>query len=84
MTDNIQSFEPVTKADVQTIVNVVGNIGAIVAGLNDVDINAGAGKIDKSNKCLWTRDGHRITVTLCSDGGVIASKSKSVDPEKPK
>lgn len=58
-------------------------ISAMIAGLGEVDISAGAGVINDNTKCLWTKEGHRIEVWLSSDGGYGAAKSRAIDPEKP-
>ena len=79
----ICSFEPVTSETVDSITSALGAIGAMIAGLNDIDISAGAGIIDKNTKCLWTQDGHRIEVWLSADGSYGAAKSKEIDPDKP-
>jgi hypothetical protein len=77
--DTIKSVEPVTQKQVDSLHRVLG-LGALVCKLSEVDLNAGRGVLEGNNRCLWTKDGHRITVTLCSDGGVIASVSKDPDP----
>ena len=79
----IKAFEPVTTKTVDLIAKAIGNVGSMIAGLNDVDIAAGAGILGEQTKCLWTKDGHRIEVWLSSDGGYGASKSKEIDPDKP-
>ena len=79
----IKSFEPVTIAVIDSIAAVLGPTGAMIAGLGEIDIPAGAGVIEDNMKCLWTKSGHRIEVWLSSDGGFGAAKSKDVDPDKP-
>lgn len=79
----IQSFEAVTQLDVISIAGALGPIGAMIAGLNEVDIGAGAGVIDINTKCLWTKNGHRIEIWLGQDGSYGAAKSKELDPDKP-
>ena len=81
---SIKSFEPTTHVTVNLIAAAFGPIGSMIAGLNDVDIDAGAGVIDDSTKCLWTKDGHRIEIWVSSDGGFGAAKSKEIDSDKPK
>jgi len=77
--------EVVTKKMLYSLITAVGGISAMVCGLYDVDLSKGRGILDESGKkhCLWTKEGYRITITVCSDGGLIASKSKEVDPEAP-
>ena len=79
----IKSFEPITVRRLKSIAAALGPIGAMIVGLGEVDISAGAGVINDSTKCLWTKKGHRIEVWMASDGGYGAAKSKAIDPEKP-
>jgi hypothetical protein len=60
-----------------------GWIPAMVSGLTEVDLERGRGILGDSGRehCLWTKDGHRITVTVTTDGGVIVAKSKEPDEE---
>lgn len=74
-------IEPVTKSQVQMIAGVIGTIGAMICNLGDVDVSKGAGVLGPQEKCLWTKDGRRITITMTSDGGLIASCAKHPDPE---
>ena len=80
----VRSFEPITAQAINSIAAALGHIGSMIAGIGEVDISAGAGIINDNTKCLWTKDGHRIEVWLSSDGGFGASKSKNIDPNKPK
>lgn len=80
----IRSFEPVDAKAVQSIRHALGVVGALVAGMREIDIDAGAGIIDENTKCLWTSDGHRTEVWLSSDGGYGAARSKEIDPQKPR
>ena len=78
----IKRFEPIDFNTAIMIANALGPTGAMVAGLNDVDIAAGCGIIDEYTRCLWTKDGHRIEVWH-RDSAFGASKSKVLDPDKP-
>ena len=76
--------EPVTKEMLNALVSAVGGvIPAMVCGLGDVDLSRGRGVLGEHGRehCLWTTEGKRITVTVCSDGGVIASLAKEIHPE---
>lgn len=79
----IKSFEPIAAQSINAIAKSLGNIGAMVAGLGEIDTAAGAGIIDNNTKCVWTYDGHRIEVWLGEAGSFGASKSKEIDPDKP-
>ena len=63
------------------IIAAGGPVAALVSGLCEVDLTKGRGVLDDTGckHCLWTKQGHRITVAVSSDGGVIVSKSKEVD-----
>jgi len=77
-------IEPVTKDMVNALASAVGGaIPAMVCGLGDVDLSRGRGVLDENGRehCLWNSEGKRITVTVCSDGGVIASLAKEIHPE---
>ncbi len=80
----IRSYEPISRRTVFYVAQALGTIGGMVVDLKKVDISAGAGVINDSMKCLWTEDGHRIEIWCSSDGGWGASKSKEIDPDKPK
>ena len=75
--------EPVTRETVNMIASVIGSTAAMIVRLGDVDLSKGAGIISNNEKCLWTMSGHRISVLLSSDGGVIASCGKEPDPDIP-
>lgn len=74
-------IEPVTKEQVEALVNAVGPIAAMISGLYKVDLSRGRGVLKKYKHCLWTDDGRRITVNV--DGGIVASTAKEQDPDLP-
>jgi len=74
-------IEPITRSQVKMIAGIIGNIGAMICNLGDVDVSKGAGVLGPQEKCLWTKDGRRITITMTNDGGLIASCAKKPDPE---
>lgn len=61
-----------------------GYLGAMVARLGDVDVKRGRGVLEGNDRCLWTTDGCRITISLASDGGLCVGCNKDTDPEAPK
>lgn len=79
--DPIEKFETIDADMVAKIARMLGSVGAIVAGMPDVNCDAGAGVVRRDRKCLWTNSGHRVTIEAFADGGWIASKSKEPDPE---
>lgn len=82
--DPIQGTEPVTKAQVEALGRAAGGpLAAMVARLHEVDVSAGRGILGGDDRCLWTDDGCRITVTLLMDSGVILSVSQDPDPAYP-
>lgn len=74
--------EPVTSDQVQAIARAVG-MGAMIVDFHGVDCSLGRGVLQGYTRCLWTKRGHRITVSLFADGGLIVSQSKSPDPTRP-
>lgn len=74
--------EPVTPEQVRMIKAAIG-IGAIIIEFDDVDCARGRGVLEGYSRCLWTKTGKRITITVASDGGIIVSQSTEVDPDLP-
>ncbi len=74
--------EPITQATIAMIGRQLG-MGAVIARIGEADPNKGAGVINDHTKCLWTKKGHRITITH-EHGTTVASCSKEVDPEHDK
>lgn len=80
-------FEALTEANVATIQRSFTGIQAIVLGIDQIDKDAGAGVFEDGSKCVWRRDGRRISIkaTYGHGSGLIASASKDADPlSKPK
>ena len=82
-------IEPVTKEQVNALTRSVSPMARLVVGMADVDVRKGRGVlVDETgtgsvSHCLWTRSRHRITVCVCSDGGLVVSRGKEPDPECP-
>lgn len=74
--------EPITKANVNMLVNALG-FGATILDLHLVDYSRGALQVGNREKCFWLTDGRRIDISMTSDGGVIASTTKEADPNRP-
>lgn len=77
--DPVQKYEPVDRGTVAMLGQQLG-LAAIVVELGKVDLSKGAGVLGDNSKCLWTTDGKRITFSLVTGGGFIASQSKEKDP----
>ena len=81
--DAIKSYETLTDDQLQMIQRAVGSIQTMFLRLNEVDLTKGTGIIDEKTKCLWTKDGKRITLSL-SYGAFCGSTSREADPDCPK
>lgn len=81
------NIEPVSEEQFAYLCNAVarahGGAGMIVCGLLEADLTKGRGILEGNTRCLWTRDGRRITIGF-SNGSLTVSASKTPDPECPK
>jgi len=75
--------EPFTEDQLRSLSQTLNPIERMVIDLHDVDIDAGRGILEGSDRCIWTRRGHRITVAILPGGGYMLSQSKKPDPEYP-
>jgi hypothetical protein len=50
--------------------------------VTDIDEAAGCGIIDANTRCVWTKQGNRIEVSM-GGGALIVNQSKEVDPAYP-
>lgn len=78
--DEVIKREPLTQANLDMLARTLRPVEAIVVRLGDADLSKGAGVLSNNRKCIWTKDGHRITFTMISGGGFLSSLSKEVDP----
>lgn len=78
--DEIIKREPLTQANLDMLARVLRPIEQQVIRLHDADMSRGAGLLGNNRKCIWTKDGHRITFTMIGGGGILSSLSKEVDP----
>lgn len=76
-------IEPVTEDQLVSLGRCMSPAARIVACLGEVDISKGRGVLEGLNRCLWTKDNRRITISIVPTGGLIASVSKEPDPEAP-
>jgi hypothetical protein len=83
--ETILRTEPVTQEQVNALKRSMMPIARMISGIDEVDVSRGRGVLDESNRkhCLWTKAGHRVTVVVSTDGGVIVSKSNEPDEEAP-
>lgn len=84
--EKILRFETFTRDQLNALVKVLGPLPSMVCNIGHVDISKGRGVLHESNgdRCVWDKEKHRITIQLVSDGGIIASRSRTPDPNCPK
>lgn len=70
--------QPVDKSAVKALRFVLG-AGAMLIDWN-IDYAKGEGVLGDYEKCLWTKSGKRITVSVSRDGALFTDMSKEVDP----
>lgn len=75
--------EAVTQAQLDALIRIAGPLGALVGGLDEVDLTKGRGVLEDSTRCLWTKDRKRVTVSPLTGGGMIVSCANDPDPECP-
>lgn len=75
-------YEPLTRATVDMLARHLGPIQAMVLGLADADLSRGTGVLSGDSKCIWTKDGRRITFWAGS-GAFGASCTREPDPRAP-
>jgi len=78
----IKSTGPITDDQLEMIARSLGPIQSMMLHIGDVDIQAGAGIINDHCKCLWTKDGRRITLGV-QYGGFVGSITDQSDPARP-
>jgi len=79
MSEEIQGIESFTKNQVRALIRCLG-LGAMLMDWDKLDYEVGRGILEGESRCLWTTDGHRITITVCRDSGFIAGQSNEPDP----
>lgn len=74
------SYSPLTEAEVELLRRNFSRLHWLILNLDQIDLSKGAGVINHRTKCVWTKDGKRITITASVvDQTVIASCSKETD-----
>jgi hypothetical protein len=76
-------IEPVTRKQLDHLILALGLIGSMLCDLHDADLSRGRGILKGNDRCLWTKDGRRITISLGPGGEFIASCGNEPDPEAP-
>jgi hypothetical protein len=74
-----ERYEPLGKPDVTMIIRSVGPSAAMILGLEKTDLKAGVGILGPSKKCIWLKDGRRVTLSI-GGGAMVASATKIADP----
>ena len=82
MKARLVGIEPLTEQDANVIRRGFPGIQGMIMRLDDIDISRGAGIMDDGYWCVWTKDGHRISLSQ-GHGTRIGSCSKEPDPEAP-
>ena len=77
------SIEPVTEKQLDHLIRAVGHIGSMICDLHEADLSRGRGVLKGLDRCLWTKDGRRITISLGDHGELFASCGNEPDPEAP-
>lgn len=73
-------YEDLDSTAVAAIHRAFPGIQGMILGITEIDPACGAGVFKTGSKCVWTRDGRRITIWTSTDGGMGASCSKDRDP----
>lgn len=76
-------IEPVTRDQLKSLMRALEPLQSIILQLGAVDLAKGRGVLEGNSRCLWTKDGRRITLTPTSDGGFVGSCGRTPDPECP-
>jgi hypothetical protein len=80
----IQCVSEFSREQLVSFINAVGPSVAIAYGLGNVDLDAGIGKINPSEVCLWDKEGRRITFEFGAGSiRVQVSYSDEIDPTGP-
>lgn len=78
-----KKLEPVTQAQLKSLMRAIGPLHSTILELGQADLSKGRGVLEGNSRCLWTKDGRRITLTPTSDGGFVGSCGKTPDPQCP-
>ena len=76
----IASYEELEQDTIDGLLQQFPGAKGMILRIGDIDISRGAGIVGKHTKCIWTHDGHRITVSGDRSGTMIGSYSPETDP----
>ena len=74
----ILRYEDLEPEAVTAIQGAFSGMQSAIMRVMEIDPVRGAGVLGPDSKCVWTKDGHRITVWQSSDASVSESLSSSV------
>ena len=78
----IKRYERLTREQWERALFEIGPEIAMAAGLYYVDYRMGIGIIDDNSRCVWTRQGRRVTITYDEGRPVAAKIGKTPDPRR--
>jgi hypothetical protein len=78
--DEIKEYEPLDDVTVLMLKRILGGLKSSILKLDDVDLDKGCGVISDYTRCIWTRKGQRITLSVSGGGDVMGSVSHDPDP----
>ncbi len=90
--ETIIEHEELTQETIEAIRRAFPGIQGMVMRTSDIDISRGAGVMEGDTKCVWTHDGHRITMSIDNrmahgfgmpSGTKIGACSREPDPMAP-
>ena len=73
-----KKIEPVNDTQLGALARMLG-LGCIAVDFHAIDPTAGRGVLNGRDRCLWTEDGNRITVST-GGGALFATISNQPDP----
>lgn len=74
--------EPVTIDQMLSLRRMLSPLASMLIDLDKVDLSLGRGVGEGTRRCLWTKEGHRIDISV-EYGTFIASQTKEPDPNRP-
>lgn len=80
MLQPVVAFESLSQEVIGMMCAGLSRLQRCVLGIDDIDVSKGVGRIDAATKCVWTYEGHRITISVGSGAGICYARSKEYDP----
>ena len=78
--DPIEEYDELTKRTVRIIRESFTGMQGLILRLGDIDLARGSGRIDEHTRCVWTKEGHRITMSQGPEGTRTCAYSNWRDP----